>query len=177
MSHAAQRTAHGKKGFQPGNAGGVVGNAGRGTKLFTKEDEKRFLKKYRKFMDVERAARAIGFRSTAIYRRKRNSESFAAKLQKVRQEGVESLVDKMLRFAHGRELPVHNGQLTAMFGVLRAFQPETWRENSKLSLSAEGDLATFLQGMSSALAAVNTDTKLLPLGSECEAPPALEHKE
>jgi hypothetical protein len=57
----------------------------------------------------------------------------------------------MIKFAHGLEAPAHNQQLTAMFGVLRAYEPERWRENVKMTHTAEGSLAALLNGMAAAL--------------------------
>lgn len=66
-------------------------------------------------------------------------------------EHISALEFKLLGFAHGTEYPVHNSQITAIFGCLRAFKPERYRENMKVSVGAEGDFATLIQGMSLAL--------------------------
>lgn len=174
MSLETSSTASPKKG-KGFNPGGVPGNAGRGTKVFTLECQERFLKKYRKYKNVDRAARAIGFRGTTVFRQIRSSERFAAQYMEVRQEIMESLEEKMFGMAIGTEIPVHNSQLTAMFGVLKAFRPERWRENIKVGVGAEGEFATFLQGMTSALAVVAT--KAVPSLPASVAPlPALEHQ-
>lgn len=87
---------------------------------------------------------------------------------------MRGLGDKMHAFGLGIDAPVHPSQLTAMFGVLKAFQPEVWRENVKIGLTAEGALGDFLTGINSALAAV---AQKAPLPQLTEEPlPALEHK-
>jgi hypothetical protein len=171
-------TAQRKKGFLPGdprNPGGVLGNAGRGNKVFTREFQEKFLRLYSSGNhNVESAARKIGFKRRTIYNQIEKSERFAAEFEKARAMSMHGIGDRMHAFAIGIEVPAHQSQLTSMFGVLRAFQPERWRENMKITHDAAGDFATFLQGMSSALAAASA-ARSLPTDSG--APPALEHKE
>lgn len=171
MSHAASNTGSLQK--RP-LSGGQLGNAGRGGKIFTREDQERFLKKYRKYKNVDRAAKAVGFRGTTVFRQLNVSERFRAQYQKVRAEILDSVDAKLWNFALGQEAPVHNGQITALFGILRAYNPERYRENVKVGVTAEGDLATFLQGMNSALAAAASKASL---SSQETTQPALEHKE
>ncbi len=49
--------------------------------------------------------------------------------------------------------------------MLRAFKPERYRENMKVSVGAEGDFATLLKGMAASLSVRNAQ----------EEKPALEH--
>lgn len=81
-------------------------------------------------------------------------------------EIVQELDLKLVKFAMGEELPIHNAQTTAIFGVLRAYMPERYRENSKVTLNAEGSLNDLFVGLTAALPK--------PEGIP-EAKPALEH--
>lgn len=165
MSHAVAVTGSDKK--ERPLSGGQLGNTGRAGKIFTLEAQERFLQKYRKYRNVDRAARAIGFRGTTVFRQVHKSKRFAAQYDAVRAEIHSSLDEKLHNFALGVEVPVHNSQITAIFGVLRAYKPERYRENMKLSVGAEGDFAALLKGMAA---------HLLPVAERKNELPAIEHK-
>lgn len=124
---------------------------GRGSRKFTREDQQKFLRKYTECLDVREAARFVGFKKSTIYKQARKKAEFAEAMDQARTGVVTELQDKMINFARGREAPVHNAQLTAMFGVLKAYLPDRWRENAKVAVSAEGALATLLTGMAACL--------------------------
>ncbi len=124
---------------------------GRGSKVFTLEHQERFIKKWLQLKSVEKAARAVGFREDTIYKQKHRSKRFAAMYDEAFKRLVAGLGGKMLGFAYGTELPTHNAQLTSMFGVLKAYEPERWRENVKMTHDATGSLAALFNGMAAAL--------------------------
>lgn len=156
MSHAMQLTESHKNGASTRPlSGGRLGNAGRAGKIFSREMQIAFLKKYRVYKNVDRAAKSIGFRGTTVFRQLHASKRFAAEYEEVRMTFMGELEEKLRGFAFGTERPIHNSQITAIFGCLRAFKPERWRENMSVKIGAEGDFATLIRGMSLALNQAN----------------------
>lgn len=141
-------------------------------RIFTRECQRKFLKYYARYNDVSKAAAKVGFKKATIYKQARKKPEFGEQMDAVRTQVIDELQDKMIKFAKGTEAPVHGAQLTAMFGVLKAYLPERWRENAKVSVGAEGVLATLLSGMVGCLPDPNKipDTKAIEHGEAMTKP-------
>lgn len=100
-----------------------------------------FLRYYASGFSAYVAARKVGVTRTAIFELRRRDAEFAKKYEAAREASLDAMEDNMQDMAN-------NGNLTAMFGILRAFRPGRWRENVKVEHSGTVDIpASFAQAM------------------------------
>lgn len=165
MSHQSSFSQHGKKELQVPHSD--RGQIGRGSKIFSRDAQAKFLKKLASGEHtVQSAAEAAGFKRSTIYLQRERSERFAREFERAYKLSMGAVEDRLHGLAIGRQF---TGNITAIFGLLRANMPEKYRENMKVSLGAEGDFATLLSGMALALSVRKEEAE--------KNANALEHKE
>lgn len=98
---------------------------------FGLQNRKKFLLAYGRGLTVEAAAHEVGVSSVTVFKHVRKNPKFKAKFLKARELSLDVLED--LLHQHAR-----SGNITAIFGMLRARRPETWRENHKVDLTSGG---------------------------------------
>lgn len=112
-------------------------------KKFNGEAQSRFLKLFALGGTVQEAARAAGVSALTVHKEKRANADFAKRFQdalELNTDGVEDLLRNLAA----------QGNITAVFGVLRARRPGVWREqkavdaNVNVNLAASGELFTQL---------------------------------
>ena len=92
----------------------------------TADAQRKFLKLFASGHTAFQAAHAIGTSRTAIFDLRARNPKFEAAYVKARERMLDTLEDSMHHMAL-------NGNITAMFGLLRAFRPLRWRENVDVS--------------------------------------------
>lgn len=89
---------------------------------FTPEKEDEFLRLYETGITVFKAASAIGLSASTIFRRRRMDPEFSKRFDEAREVNLDNLEDILQQQAI-------NGNTIAIFGLLKAFRPQRWREN------------------------------------------------
>ena len=98
---------------------------------FGLKNRKRFLVAYGRGLTVEAAAHEVGVSSVTVFKHVRKNPKFKAKFLRARELSIDVLED--LLHQHAR-----SGNITAIFGMLRARRPEVWRENQKVDITSGG---------------------------------------
>jgi hypothetical protein len=99
--------------------------------------QEEFLRRYSEGGTVREHANALGVSHVAIFRLKNRDEAFEKRFLEAQETNTDLLEDHLVRMATTAGAP---GNVTALFGALRARRPERWRENFKLEHS--GSIAT-----------------------------------
>lgn len=92
---------------------------------FTSEMQQRFCRLYSAGGTVRMAARKCGVTNVTVFEHARKDDNFKEMYERARELNLDGLEDDIRTLAC-------NGNLTAMFGMLRAFRSERWRENYKV---------------------------------------------
>jgi hypothetical protein len=125
-----------------------------GRRKLTRRPGKLSPKKRAKFLElyasgnytVRRAARKLGFTGVAVFSLCRRDEEFKAKFDSARETSVDALEDSLHDLAC-------RGNVTAIFGLLKARRPKVWRENMHVSGNVEHNFSSeFAAAMSRATA-------------------------
>lgn len=90
---------------------------------------------------ISSAAKALNITRATVFNARRNDPEFAEALEKARESMLDAVEDMIHELGRA-------GNLTALFGVLRAWRPQRWRENVAVSHSGSIDFAgSFAQAM------------------------------
>jgi len=101
---------------------------------FTPEKQAAFLAEYAQGGSVNSCAKKIGVASVTIFSHVRNDEEFAKKYRSAQELNVDQLEDVL-------EAHALTGNVTAIFGCLRARRPAVWRETHGVQISASAETA------------------------------------
>lgn len=88
-----------------------------------------FLRRYAEGGTVREHAHALGVSHVAIFRLKNRDEEFEKEFLVAQETNTDLLEDHLARMATTAGTP---GNVTALFGTLRARRPNVWRENFKV---------------------------------------------
>lgn len=118
---------------------------------FTPEKRALFCETYASGTTVHKAAQAAGVSATAVFYHRRINPDFAKQYEEAQDANTNFLEAHLLRHALETAVP---GNITALFGLLRARRPQVWRENHKVEVSGKVEHsfpAAFAAAMSSEL--------------------------
>lgn len=104
-----------------------------------------FLRRYAEGGTVREHAHALGVSHVAIFRLKNRDEEFEKEFLVAQDTNTDLLEDHLARMATTAGTP---GNVTALFGTLRARRPSVWRENVKVDHS--GSIATTAEQLEAA---------------------------
>lgn len=108
---------------------------------FTPQKRAEFLERYAGGGTVAMCASKIGVSASIVFRTARNDPRFAKALEAARETNTDHVEDGVHHLAVA-------GNLTAMFGILRARRPHVWRDNSTVRVDAgDGFAAAFAAAM------------------------------
>lgn len=110
---------------------------------FTRERRQKFLDKFRSGTSVAVAARHAGVSDVTVFVTKRRDPEFAKQYAEAFELNLDCLEDTLRKFALA-------GNVTALFGCLRAFRPAVWRESQTVKVEDGGFTAAFAQAMTQA---------------------------
>lgn len=102
-------------------------------KKFNAEAQERFLRYFAIGGTVAEAARAAGVSAVSVHREKRHNAEFAKRYANALELNTDGVEDLLRNLASG-------GNVTAIFGVLRARRPGTWREQKAVDVNATHDV-------------------------------------
>jgi hypothetical protein len=107
---------------------------------------------------VMAAAKKCGASHESFFQRRRVDPEFAAQYAAAQSASVDVLEERMLARAYDNR--ANKGNLTAMFGILRARRPSAWGGNVRVehsgSLQLAGDFAQAMKEMPSGITAAQT---------------------
>lgn len=95
---------------------------------FTAEKREKFLEEYAKGLTVAQAARKVGVSDITVFNHINKNPDFKRRYQAAMETNTDVLEDSLHSIARG-------GNLTAIFGMLKARRPERWRERMDLTNS------------------------------------------
>jgi hypothetical protein len=98
----------------------------------TPEIRAEFLRRYAEGGSVMAHAHALGISHVAIFRLRHRDPEFAEEFLAAQETNTDLLEDHLARMATTAGTP---GNVTALFGTLRARRPNVWRENVKVDHS------------------------------------------
>lgn len=117
---------------------------------FTPAKQAEFLKAYSDGGSVSMNAKKVGVDPTTVFAHARNDEDFAKKYLAAQQLNIDHLEDTLERHAL-------TGNVTAIFGCLRARRPAVWREQHTVTHNASQELtAAFIAAMGKVQGSVST---------------------
>lgn len=102
-------------------------------KKFNAEAQERFLRVFALGGTVMEAARAAGVAAITVHRERRRDPEFARRFQDALELNTDGVEDLLRNLAAG-------GNVTAIFGVLRARRPSVWRESKTVDVNATHDV-------------------------------------
>lgn len=112
---------------------------------FTTEKREEFLQHYSQGGTVAACARKVGVSKVTVFNHVRTDKEFADRYRLALELNLDSIEDSITQLAC-------KGNLTAMFGVLRAKRPNVWRESYGMKLEAgDGFAAAFAAAMKETL--------------------------
>lgn len=117
----------------------------------TPEVQAEFLRRYAEGGSVKEHAHALGISHVAIFRLRHRDPEFAEEFLTAQETNTDLLEDHLARMATTAGTP---GNVTALFGTLRARRPNVWRENVKVDHS--GSIATTAEQLEAARERVKT---------------------
>jgi len=103
-------------------------------KKFNLQAQDRFLRYFAIGGTVAEAARAAGVSAVSVHREKREDAEFARRYQNALELNTDGVEDLLRNLAAG-------GNVTAIFGVLRARRPAVWREQKAVDMNATHNVA------------------------------------
>lgn len=107
---------------------------------FTRARQQKFLDAYATGTSVSTAARKAGTTDVAVYAARRRDPEFAKQYAEAHELNLDCLEDLLKKFAI-------KGNVTALFGCLRAFRPAVWREQHTMKVEDGGFAAAFAEAM------------------------------
>lgn len=123
---------------------------------FTEKIKQRVLKFVREGYPVVRAARKAGTTDVTVFDHRRKDPEFGKAFEEALEAGTDMLEDKLHDMAIG-------GNITAIFGTLKARRPQKWREHYKIDHGADGSFAAaFAMAMTGASSGQASDSKEKP---------------
>lgn len=133
---------------------------------FTLEKRLEFLHYYRTGMSVRAAAAHVGTTGVTVFNTVRKDEEFAKQYHAAREVNTDGVED-YLHTQAGR------GNVTAIFGILKARRPSVWRENHQVNLSGEVTVKNeaadkFFAALTAALTSTTALAKGITIDGETE---------
>jgi len=118
------------------------GAASQALARFDEVKKTEFLSVFARGGTVADAALEVGIEPVIVHMARRSDEVFAQAFEEARDLNVDTVEDRLLHMAQYGNQPV------ALFGILKARRPETWREKAQIDhTNSDGSLAAFKKGM------------------------------